>query len=60
MLDGADENLRRWLSYIVGYGKEKFIQDDVDAICNTDPEVYFAASVLWQILASWVSNLREY
>lgn len=60
MVVGADENLRRWLSYIVGYGKEKFTQADVEAICKVDPEVYFAASVLWQILASWVSDLREY
>lgn len=56
----SDNNLRRWISYIIGYGKEKFIQDDINAICNTDPEVYFAASVLWQILASWVNNLNEY
>ena len=60
MVAGADENLRRWMSYIVGYGKEKFVQGDVEAICKADPEVYFAASVLWQILASWVNNLREY
>lgn len=60
MVAGADVNLRRWMSYIVGYGKEKFLQDDVEALCKTDPEVYFAASVLWQIVASWVSDLREY
>lgn len=60
MIIGADDNLRRWMSYIVGYGKEKFVQGDVEAICNADPEVYFAASVLWQIVASWVNNLREY
>lgn len=29
---GADENLRKWVSYIVGYGKDKFVQCDVDAI----------------------------
>ncbi|MFZ1772070.1 MAG: HEAT repeat domain-containing protein [Caldilinea sp.] len=60
MLAGADENLRRWMSYIVGYGKEKFVEGDVEAICKTDPEVYFAASVLWQIVASWVNDLKEY
>ena len=59
-LAGADENLRRWISYIIGYGKEKFVQTDVEAICKADPEVYFAASVLWQIVASWVNDLREY
>jgi len=57
---GADENLRKWISYIVGYGKELFAQEDVEAICKADPEVYFAASVLWQIVASWVNNLKEY
>jgi len=57
---GADDNLRRWVSYIVGYGKEKFAQADVAAICNADTEVYFAASVLWQILASWIHDLKEY
>lgn len=60
MVAGADENLRRWMSYIVGYGKEKFVQGDLEAICKADPEVYFAASVLWQIVASWVNDLREY
>jgi hypothetical protein len=60
MVIGADENLRTWISYIVGYGKDKFVQGDVEAICKADPEVYFAASVLWQIVASWVNNLREY
>jgi len=60
MVAGADGNLRKWMSYIVGYGKENFVQGDVEAICMADPEVYFAASVLWQILASWVNDLREY
>ena len=56
----ADENLRKWISYIVGYGKNKFVQRDIEAICKADPEVYFAASVLWQMVTSWVSDLREY
>ncbi len=60
VIGGADENLRRWMSYIVGYGKGKFMQSDVEAICRTDPEVYFAATVLWQIVTSWVNGLKEY
>ncbi len=60
MVAGPDENLRKWMSYIVGYGKAKFVKSDVEAICKADPEVYFAASVLWQIVASWVNDLREY
>jgi hypothetical protein len=57
---GPDNNLRRWISYIIGYGKDKFVQADLEAICSADPEVYFAASVLWQIMDSWVNNLEEY
>jgi len=60
MVAGTDDNLRRWISYIVGYGKDHFLQADVEAICKADPEVYFAASVLWQIVASWVHDLKEY
>ena len=55
-----DDDLRKWISYIIGYGKEGFSSDSVDAICKADSEVYFAASVLWQILASWVNDLKEY
>jgi HEAT repeat protein len=60
LVASADDNLRKWTSYIVGYGKDHFVQADIEAICRADPEVYFAASVLWQILASWVSDLKEY
>lgn len=56
----ADDNLRRWISYIVGYGKEHFVQADIESICRADAQVYFAASVLWQIVASWVNDLKEY
>lgn len=60
IIDGADDNLRQWMSYVIGYGKDKFDQNDVNSICQADPQVYFAASVLWQIVASWVNDLREY
>jgi hypothetical protein len=60
MIAGADEDLRKWISYIVGYGKDKFVQGDVEAICKADPEIYFTASVLWQIISSWVNELKEY
>lgn len=60
VLTEADDDLRRWVSYVLGYGRDKFVRSEVDAICNSDPEVYFAASVLWQLMASWVNDLREY
>jgi len=57
---GADDNLKRWISYIIGYGKENFVQTEIESICKADAQIYFAASVLWQILASWVNDLKEY
>jgi HEAT repeats len=59
IVERADDDLRRWISYIVGHGRGLFSKRDVDAICKSDPEVYFAASVLWQILDSWVDGLTE-
>ena len=60
LLEGADDNLRRWVSYMVGYGRDNFTSADIQSICETDKEVYFAASVLWQVIASWVDGLSEY
>jgi hypothetical protein len=60
VLQNADNDLRLWISYIIGHGRNRFAEQDVDAICKADPEVYFAASVLWQIIASWVDGLTEY
>jgi len=60
LLTSADENLRKWLSYILGYGKDMLNETYIDEICHSDPQVYFAASVLWQILNSWIYNIPEY
>lgn len=60
MVGGTDEDLRKWVSYIIGYGKDKLAPPDIELICKKDPQVYFAASVLWQILESWVYKLNEY
>ena len=56
----TDDNLRRWAAYIFGYGREKFLEASVETVCRSDPEVYFSASVLWQVLASWIRDLKEY
>jgi len=58
--EGIDDNLRRWASYIFGYGKELFVEGQINELAKLDPDVHFAASVLWQILASWVHELEEY
>ena len=60
LLGHGDDNLRRWIAYIVGHGKDRFSDAEIEKLKTTDSEVYFAASVLWQILSSWVDNLGEY
>ncbi len=55
-----DDNLRKWLSYIIGYGRNSFSESEIDKLCSADPEVYFAASVLWQLLSSWIHDLKEF
>ena len=60
VLHNGDDNLRIWMSYILGYGKPHFSEENLKKICQSDPQVYFAASVLWQILDSWTNNLNEY
>jgi len=56
----TDDNLRRWAAYILGYGKDRFLETSIESVCQCDPAVYFSASVLWQVLASWIYSLKEY
>lgn len=58
--NSKNDNLRRWISYILGYGKHKFLEAQIEEMARLDPEVHFAASVLWQLLASWIYELKEY
>lgn len=53
-------NTREWVSYIIGkQGEEKFI-NDIEQLRDVDTEVYFAVTVLWKIMSSWIYNLEEY
>ena len=58
--DQPDLNLRKWVSYIVGYGRSLFVEEQINELCKIDAEVHFTASVLWQLLESWIYELEEY
>lgn len=58
--ENPDDDLRRWISFIVGFGKENFAVEQIQALSERDSHVQFAASVLWQMLASWTHGLGEY
>lgn len=56
----SDENARRWVAYIIGSQKQEAYLGEIETLRRRDPEVYFAATVLWKIFASWVYELEEF
>ena len=56
----VDDDARRWVAYILGMQDQQEFIVPVEKLRRQDPEVYFAVTVLWKILASWVSHLEEY
>ena len=55
-----DDDARRWVSYILGTRDKNVYMDKIEALRRHDTEVYFAVTVLWKIVDSWVYNLEEY
>lgn len=56
----VDEDARQWVSYILGTQDQKRYINEIEKLKERDPEVYFAVTVLWKIMTSWVYNLEEY
>lgn len=55
-----DQDSKEWVSYIIGtQGEEKYIAE-IEKIKAKDPGVYFAVTLLWKIMTSWIYNLKEY
>jgi len=55
-----DEHSRKWVAWVIGsQNQEKFITQ-IEELKQKDKEVYFAVTVLWKILSSWVSDLDIY
>lgn len=47
-----DQDSKEWISYIIGtHGEEKYISE-IEKIKTKDPEVYFAVTLLWKIMAA--------
>jgi HEAT repeat protein len=55
-----DDDARRWVAYIVGTQDPQSYVGKIELLRQDDPEVYFAVTVLWQIMNSWVYGLEEY
>lgn len=55
-----DLDTRQWGAWILGTRpREEFISE-IERLREHDPEVYFTATVLWKVMASWVYGLEEY
>lgn len=56
----VDDDARRWVAYILGTQNKDVFVTQIEELRRRDPEVYFAVTVLWKILASWVYDLEEF
>lgn len=56
----VDTDARKWVAYIIGMQNEDKHIKQIEILKNADPEVYFAVTVLWQIMNSWIYGLEEY
>lgn len=56
----VDYDARKWVAYIIGtQDQEKYIYE-IEQLKTRDKEVYFAVTVLWKIMTSWIWGLEEY
>lgn len=55
-----NDDMRQWGAYIIGSSNQDNIINDIEALKKSDPQLYFAVTVLWKITSSWVYQLKEY
>ena len=56
----TDNEARKWIAWIIGTQNEIACIDQIEDMKNKDKEVYFAVTVLWKILSSWIDGLDIY
>jgi len=56
----GDVEARRWVAYILGLQDADAWATRLGPIKDAAPEVFFAATVLWQIVRSWIANVDEF
>ena len=56
----VDDDARRWIAYILGSQTPDAYIGKIEALRERDPEVYFAVTVLWQVMNSWIFGLETY
>jgi len=56
----TDEDARQWVAYIIGTQDPQRYIHEIEQLKRGDQEVYFAVTVLWKIMTSWIWGLEEY
>ena len=56
----CDENSRKWVAWIIGLQKQEKFIEKIEKLKQQDKEVYFAVTVLWKIISSWINDLEIY
>lgn len=56
----VDDDARQWTAYVLGMQDQERFIGDIEALRARDPEVFFAVTVLWKIVTSWVYTLEEH
>jgi hypothetical protein len=56
----VDDDARQWIAYIIGTQDQQRYIYEIEQLKRRDPEVYFAVTVLWKIMTSWILGLEEY
>ena len=51
---------RQWTAFVLGSVDQRQILGDIERLRAEDPEIYFAVTLLWKLMSSWVFNLREF
>lgn len=59
-IDRDSLDMRQWGAYIIGATDPNRIINDIENLKKSDPQLYFAVTVLWKITSSWVYQLKEY
>jgi hypothetical protein len=56
----VDDDARQWIAYIIGSQDQQRYIYEIEQLKIRDQEVYFAVTVLWKIMTSWIWGLDEY
>ena len=60
LLAVMDDDARKWIAWIIGTQKEQRYISQIEELRQKDKEVYFAVTVLWKVMSSWINGLEIY